>query len=130
MIVCKIPKIRNYGGEDKMKKNISLLLAMLVASSVFATAATADAKKGQKYYNKNLKECEKDGIKDGSVFTGRNDRDAWSEMKENDKIVDQWKELCPSGAKKFDKMKKKDIEDLADFCWQYASDGDFPTGKD
>jgi hypothetical protein len=114
-------------GKDKMKKNISLLLAIFVANSAFATVATADAEKGHKYYNKNLKECEKDGIKDGSVFTGRNDRDTWSEMKENNKIVDQWKELCPSATKKFDKMKKKDIENLADFCWQYASDGDFPT---
>ncbi len=110
-----------------MKKNTSLLMAALIATSMFTTVTIADASKGQKYYNKNLKVCEKDGIKDASVFTGKNDRDTWSEIKEKGTIVEQWKELCPSAAKKFDKMKKKDIEDLTDFCWQYASDGDFPT---
>ena len=110
-----------------MNKNISLFFAALVASSLLVTTAMADAKAGQKYYSKKLKMCEKNGIKNGGVFASRNDRDTWSEMSDNGKIVDQWKEICPNNADIISKMKKKEIQDLYDFCWQYASDGDVPS---
>jgi len=110
-----------------MKKATSLLLAALVAASAFTTVASADAKKGQKYYLKKLKVCKKDGLKTGANFAAKNDRDTWATLKEDGELVDAWKELCPSGASKIGKMKQKDIDDLYDFCWQYASDGDVPS---
>lgn len=110
-----------------MNKKISLLFVALVVSSLLVTTAMADAKAGQKYYSKKLKTCEKNGIKNGGVFASRNDRDTWFDMNQNGKIVDQWKEICPSNVDLFSKMKKQEIQDLYDFCWQYASDGDVPS---
>ncbi|MDQ7062371.1 MAG: hypothetical protein Q9M43_15135 [Sulfurimonas sp.] len=42
-----------------MTKMSSLLLAAFVASTMFTTTVSADAKKGQKYYLKKLKACKK-----------------------------------------------------------------------
>ncbi|MBA3027179.1 MAG: cytochrome C [Sulfurimonas sp.] len=110
-----------------MKKTTSLLLAAMLAGSVFATGAMADAKQGQKYYLKKLKVCKKDGITNGGNFATKHDRDTWAEKKESGELLNAWKEICPSGESKFDKMKPDDITDLYDFCWQYASDGDVPS---
>ncbi|MBU1657999.1 cytochrome C [bacterium] len=110
-----------------MKKMTSLLLSAIVAGSVFTTAAMADAKSGQKYYLKKLKVCQKDGLKTGANFAAKNDRSTWAELKEGGELLNAWQEICPSGAKKIEKMKQKDIDDLYDFCWQYASDGDVPS---
>ncbi|WP_415396624.1 cytochrome C [Sulfurimonas sp. CS5] len=110
-----------------MKKLISLLLTLLVASTVFSTVVSADDKKGQKYYNKKLKVCKKNGVQSAASFAARNDRESWADAKEDGKLQNAWKEICPSGAKKFDKMKPKQVQDLYDFVWQYASDGDVPS---
>lgn len=110
-----------------MNKTISLIVTALLASSIVTTVAVADAKKGQQYYAKQLKTCVKDGIQNGGVFAGKHDRDEWLEIKEKGTVLTEWKELCPSGTKIFDKMKKKQIQDLYDFCWQYAADGDVPS---
>ena len=110
-----------------MKKTTSLLLAVMVAGSVFTTNVMADAAKGQKYYLKKLKVCKKDGIKTGANFATKNDRYTWQTLKEDGALLDAWKEICPSGEAKIDKMKQKDIDDLYDFCWKYASDGEVPS---
>lgn len=110
-----------------MKKTTSLLLAAVLAGSVFTTNAMADAKKGQKLYLKKLKVCQKDGLKNGAVFATKHDRAAWATLKDNGGLLGEWKTLCPSGAKKFDKLKEKDVTDLYDFVWKYASDGDVPS---
>ncbi|MDD2789879.1 MAG: cytochrome C [Sulfurimonas sp.] len=110
-----------------MTKTTSLLLAAMVAGSLFATNAMADAKAGQKYYLKKLKACKKDGVTNGGNFAAKHDRDTWAEKKESGELLGAWKEICPSGESKIDKMKPEDITDLYDFCWQYASDGDVPS---
>lgn len=110
-----------------MKKSTSLLLVAMLAGSVFTTSAMADAKKGQKYYLKKLKVCKKDGHKNGAVFATKHDRKSWASFKESGTLMDEWKTLCPSGAKKFDKMREKDITNLYDFVWKYASDGEVPS---
>ena len=110
-----------------MRKSTSLLLAAMVAGSVFSTSAMADAKKGQKYYLKKLKVCKKDGLKNGAVFATKHDRKSWEELKAADKLMSEWKTICPSGVKKFDKMKEKHINNLYDFVWKYASDGETPS---
>jgi len=110
-----------------MKKTTSLLLAAMVAGSVFTTSAMADAKKGQKYYLKKLKVCKKDGLKNGAVFATKHDRATWASLKESGGLVAEWEAICPSGVKKFGKMKEKDITNLYDFVWKYASDGEVPS---
>jgi hypothetical protein len=113
--------------ENRMKKTTSILLAAMVAGSVFTTSAMADAKKGQKYYLKKLKVCKKDGLKNGAVFATKHDRATWASLKESGKLMGEWKTICPSGVKKFDKMKEKHINNLYDFVWKYASDGEVPS---
>lgn len=110
-----------------MKKTTSLLLAALVAGSVFSTSAMADAKKGQKFYLKKLKVCKQDGLKNGAMFAVKHDRASWAKLKEDGKLLDEWKVICPSGVKKIEKMKEDDVVDLYDFVWKYASDGDVPS---
>jgi hypothetical protein len=110
-----------------MTKTTSLLLAAMVAGSVFTTSAMADAKKGQKFYLKKLKVCKKDGLKNGAVFAIKHDRKTWASLKESGKLVDEWKTICPSGVKKINKMKEKDVTNLYDFVWKYASDGEVPS---
>jgi len=110
-----------------MKKTTSLLLAAMVAGSVFATAATADANRGQKFYLKKLKVCKKDGLKNGAVFAAKHDRNGWASLKEDGKLQNEWMTICPHGEKKIKKMKEKDIKNLYDFVWKYASDGEVPS---
>ena len=110
-----------------MKKTTSLLLAAMVAGSVLSTSAMADAKKGQKYYLKKLKVCKKDGLKNGAVFATKHDRKTWASIKEAGTLSDEWKKICPHGTKKINKMKPKNINDLYDFVWKFASDGETPS---
>jgi Spy/CpxP family protein refolding chaperone len=110
-----------------MKKTTSLLLAAMVAGSFFTTAVMADAKKGQRFYLKNLKICKKDGLKNGAVFATKHSRHEWAKIKESGKIQDEWKSMCPHAVKKIDKMKEKYIDNLYDFVWKYASDGETPS---
>jgi len=113
-----------------MRKTTSLLLAAMVAGSVFTTSAMADgeyAKKGQKFYLKKLKVCKKDKLKNGAVFATKHDRKEWASFKESNTLQDEWKAICPHGEKKINKMKAKDITNLYDFVWKYASDGEVPS---
>ena len=110
-----------------MKKITSLLLAALVAGSVFSTSAMADAKKGQKFYLKKLKACKKDGLKTGHDFALKNDRAGWAKVKADGKLIEVWTANCPHGEKKIKKMKEKDITNLYDFVHKYASDGEQPS---
>lgn len=109
-----------------MKKTSSLLLAALVASSMFTVTVSADAKKGGKYYLKKMKACKKDGVKGAPLFATKHTRAGWEAAKKTG-ILAEWKTICPSGTKKFDKMKAKDIDNLYDFVHKYASDGDIPS---
>ena len=110
-----------------MKKTTSLLLAALVAGSVFSTSAMADAKKGQKYYLKKLKACKKDGLKNGALFAVKHDRAGWEKVKADNTLKAEWSKICPHGEKKFNKMKEKDVTNLYDFVWKFASDGEVPS---
>ena len=110
-----------------MKKTSSLLLAALVASSMFTATVSADAKKGQKYYLKKLKACKKDGLKNGALFAVKHKRAEWEKIKNDGALLTEWSTICPSGEKKFAKMKEDDVTDLYDFVYKYASDGDIPS---
>ena len=110
-----------------MKTLLKRLIASAMLVALSSTVASADAKAGQKYYLKKLKVCQKDGLKNGAVFATKHDRKSWSALKESNGLSNEWKSLCPSGAKKFDKMKEKDVANLYDFVWKYASDGEVPS---
>jgi len=110
-----------------MKKMTSLLLAAVVTGSIFATSATADASKGQRFYLKKLKICKKDGLKNGAVFAMKRDRKGWTSLKDAGKLQEEWMKICPHGVKKIKKMKPKDVKNLYDFVWKYASDGEVPS---
>ncbi len=110
-----------------MKKTTSLLLVAAVASSIFTTSVMADAKKGQKFYLKKMKKCKKDGLKTGHSFAVKNDQKTWAALKADGKLSQEWIKNCPSGEKKIKKMKQKNIDNLYDFCYKYASDGETPS---
>jgi len=111
-----------------MKKMTSLLLATMVAGSVFTTSAMADASRGKMVYMKKLKNvCKKDAIKNGAVFAIKHDRRGWASLKESGKLEEAWIQICPHGTKKIKKMREKDVHNLYDFVWKYASDGEVPS---
>jgi len=110
-----------------MKKIISLLIVAAVTSSIFTTSLMADAKKGQRFYLKKMKVCKKDGLKTGHAFAVKNDRRTWTSLKEDGKLTEEWIKNCPHGEKKIKKMKQKHIDNLYDFCYKYASDGETPS---
>lgn len=111
-----------------MKKTTSLLLATLVASSVLSTSLMADAAKGQRVYLKKLKSvCKKDGLKNGADLSKQKNRKDWEAIRDAGKLQEEWIGMCPHGEKKINKLRDKDVEDLYDFCWKYANDGDMPA---
>jgi len=110
-----------------MKIINSLLLTAIVVSSVFTTTAMANASKGKKVYLKKLKVCKKDGLRNGGIFAAKHSRREWASIKKSDKLKEEWKSICAHGTKKIDKMKSKDVKNLYDFIWKYASDGDTAT---
>jgi len=110
-----------------MNKLLKTVLASMMILAMSATIASADAKKGQKFYLKKLKVCKKDGLKNGAVFATKHDRKTWEDLKTAGTLVDEWKTICPSGVKKIKKMKEKDITNIYDFVWKFASDGDVPS---
>lgn len=110
-----------------MNNLLKTVLSSILVLTMSATVASADAKKGQKYYLKKLKVCKKDGLKNGAVFATKHSRKEWSSIQEGGKITDEWKSICPSGLKKINKMKEKDIKNLYDFVWKFASDGEVPS---
>lgn len=110
-----------------MKTLLKTVLASMLILAVSSTVASADAKKGQKYYLKKLKVCKKDGLKNGAVFATKHERRTWEKLKSSGKIMHEWQTICPSGTKKFKKMRKKDVNNLYDFVWKYAADGEVPS---
>ncbi|MEA1917882.1 MAG: cytochrome C [Campylobacterota bacterium] len=106
---------------------MKILNALLIGSLLVGGSLYADAKSGQKYYLKKLKKCKKDGFKNGGAFAASKSRDDWEILKEDGELLNEWKTICPTGAKRFDKMKKKNVNDLYDFVHKYASDGEVPS---
>lgn len=105
----------------------SFLLITFIASLLMTTTVSADAKKGQKYYLKKLKACKKDGYENGAFFALKHSREEWEQFKSDDALLTHWMTMCPSAENKFTKMKERDIKNLYDFVWKYASDGDIPS---
>ncbi|MEJ2372862.1 MAG: cytochrome C, partial [Sulfurimonas sp.] len=101
-----------------MKKTTSLLLTALMASSVLSTSVVADPAKGQRVYLKKLKGvCKKAGLRNGADLSKKKNRKDWESIHEAGKLKEEWISICPTGEKKINKLRDKDVEDLYDFCW-------------
>jgi len=110
-----------------MQKTTSLLLVALLGGLLFTSNAAADASRGKMVYMKKLKRiCKADGIKNGGIFAIKHSRREWAALKEKNKLKEEWNSICPHGAKKITKMRAKDVKNLYDFVWKYASDGEVP----
>ncbi len=107
-----------------MKK---ILLSALIGTALLSTSAMADADKGQKLYQKKLKEvC---GVT-GAVFAAKHTQAEWDKANQNGTLKEMMLEICPAGADFFnsDKFKDKFETHLYDFVHDFASDsGNIPS---
>ena len=111
-----------------MKKTLRLFLLALLFYPLVSSTLFASSKWGKRYYMKNISSlCRQDGIGDGGKFAKKYSREEWDEIKKNAQLQEKWKKICPHAAEKIDTMRKKDIKNLFDFVWKYASDGELPS---
>jgi len=108
-----------------MKKQISILMTVLIALGVMSTSASAEIKKGQKTYLKKCKKCHGNGTKGAAMQT----QDQWALYFDNnaEKIIEVHD---GTKAKKYFHGKRfvKKVPHLKDFLWQYGSDsGNVPS---
>jgi len=107
-----------------MKKLSVIFFAMFMLT----TQVVANSHMGKRFYMQKLASlCREDGISDGGKFARKHSQYEWDELKEENKLIQEWKKICPSATKVFESMRRKDIKNLSDFVWQYASDGELPT---
>ena len=106
-----------------MKRIATLLFAALLGASFVSTAAFADAGKGQRIYQKKLKNvCGFNGAK----FAAKHTQDEWEELKDEGKFEDEIQKLCPKYKKGY--LNEKQLEHVYDFAYKYASDsGEVPS---
>lgn len=102
------------------------LMAAMAASLLFgASAAMADAGKGQKFYLKMCKKCHGNGTKGAAMKT----QDEWEELFEENgaMIIDAHKGTKGEALFNGDQFKKR-AEHLKDFLYEYGSDsGNVPS---
>ena len=108
-----------------MTRMTRLALAALCGSALLTTAAMADINKGKRTYMKKLKApCGFTGAK----FAIKHTQDEWEQIKGAGKFRDEIIKICPKAVKKASKLKTKEINDLYDFSYEYASDsGNIPS---
>jgi len=111
-----------------MKKITLLFLASLLTAVVFVPNAAAEANRGKMLYMKKVKNaCKKDGLRNGGIFAAKHNRKDWASLKKSGHLKDEWIEICPHATKKINKLREKDVKNLYDFVWKYASDGEVPS---
>ena len=109
-----------------MKTMNKVAMAALLGMSVLATSSFADAQKGIKLYQKNLKEtC---GMT-GAVFAAKFKQAEWDKAYKAGKLSQKMTEACPKGKAFFEGDKYKKVEEhLYDFVHEYAKDsGNIPS---
>jgi len=103
---------------NKLIKSIVLGTALL---SVSTTILSADAAKGQKLFMKKLKS---DCGMTGAQVAAKHSQDEWESIKEEGKLADEIKVICP----KVKDIKEKFIPFYYDFFYEYANDsGNVPS---
>ncbi len=110
-----------------MKTFGKMAAAALIGTAVLTTSAFADAGKGQRIYQKKLKDaC---GMT-GAVFAAKHTQMEWEDAKENGTLSETMTEICPAGKAFFDndKFREKFEKHLFDFVHKFASDsGNIPS---
>jgi len=110
-----------------MRTYKKMVLAGIIGLGLLSTAASADADKGMRIYQKKLKSvC---GFT-GAVFAAKHTQDEWQEAKDNGDLGKVMTKSCPAGKDFFDsaKFKKKFSAPLYDFVHDFASDsGNIPA---
>ncbi len=103
-----------------------IALAALLGLTLFSTTASADAEKGKKLYQKNLKEsC---GFS-GAVFAAKFKQADWEKAYKAGALDKKMIEACPSGKAFIESDKFKKVEEhLYDFVHTNAKDsGNIPS---
>lgn len=110
-----------------MSKLGKIALATLIGISALTTTVYADAGKGQRLYQKKLKDaC---GMT-GAVFAAKHTQMEWEDAKENGSLAETMTEVCPGGKSFFEnaKFEEKFQDHLYDFVHKFASDsGNIPS---
>jgi hypothetical protein len=110
-----------------MKSFTKVTMAALVGLSVLSTNVYADAAKGQKIYQKKLKDvCGKTG----AAFAASHTQMEWETAKNEGKLAETMEAECPAGKDFFEskKFESKFQDDLYDFVYDFASDsGNIPS---
>ena len=110
-----------------MRSFSKLTMAALLGLTVLSTSVYADAAKGQKIYQKKLKEtCGKSG----GVFAASHTQMEWESAKDEGTLTEMMEAQCPSGKSFFEsgKFQKKYKSHLFDFVYDFASDsGNIPS---
>jgi hypothetical protein len=106
-----------------MNKLLKLVLASIMVLAVSTTVASADVAKGQKLYLKKLKgSCNMNGAK----MATQHSQDEWEAFKEEGKLAEELKRMCPSAKDKA--LKDKYLPHYFDFFFEYANDsGNVPS---
>ncbi|MDD3324705.1 MAG: hypothetical protein PHN38_06260 [Sulfurospirillaceae bacterium] len=111
-----------------MRKLLSLVMAAFFMMSIATTSVFADAQKGQKAYLKYLKSATK---LNGADFAKQQTQEEWKALFANDgaKFIEKYSAKFPDAAEFFKGEKfKKLMNDVRDFCVEYASDsGNVPA---
>jgi hypothetical protein len=102
-----------------MKNITKLAVAALLGLAVMTTSASAGSiTKGQKIYTKKIKgQC---GDKIATDFTKVLKQKEWEELYKAGKFEAKVREICPD----LTKYKEKWSEDLFEFAYEYAADGE------
>ncbi|MDQ7046107.1 MAG: cytochrome C [Sulfurovum sp.] len=103
-----------------MKNFAQLTFIALFGLTVFVTTTSADVRKGQKVYLKELKvDCGFSGVK----FAHSHTQDEWEAINETGKFAVEVKRLCPKSS-----IEYRYVTDLYSFVYAYAKDsGNLPS---
>jgi Spy/CpxP family protein refolding chaperone len=106
-----------------MNKIVKIVLAAMLMLSMSSVTLSADVAKGQKLYLKKLKSsCNMNGAK----MATQHSQDEWETLKEEGKLADELKKICPKASDKA--LKDKYLEHYYDFFYEYANDsGNVPS---
>ncbi len=98
-----------------MKK---LVLATFVGLALLSTAASADAQKGKRVYQKFMKaDC---GVTGGKI-SAKHTQKEWKKLEEDGKFKDELEKICPAGKSFLEGAKFKKLEKhLYDFMYEFG----------
>ncbi len=98
-----------------------LMAAALIGLLAVGTTASADAAKGQKLYQKKLKD--KCGMT-GAKMAGSHTQFEWEDINDEGKLMEEIQRQCPN----VKSLKESYLPHLYDFFYEYASDsGNVPS---